>query len=249
MVASTVTTLRTGPKRAYTRSRNYVRKYRKVYKPWKKGYIRSRFFPNRMYGRSPIPVSYRCTMDYVETYYASSGVGGVFGTEAIFSLNSLYDPNYGGVGHQPYGFDQLSALYRRYIVYGCLVEVEANDPSADGVVIGYTAQGTNSVATLAAHTIDEVKERSMCYTRSVNNTGRQNVYFKRYYSIPRLEGLPISQYNIDDFGALCTTGPSKLSIFRVAIAGEHGVEGLTCNIRVRLRFKCKFYDRITQGQS
>lgn len=33
-----------------------------------------------------------------------------------FQLNSLYDPNITGAGHQPYGFDQLMTYYDHYLV-------------------------------------------------------------------------------------------------------------------------------------
>ena len=35
-----------------------------------------------------------------------------------FSTNSCYDPNVTGTGHQPGFFDQLSAMYQKYIVLG-----------------------------------------------------------------------------------------------------------------------------------
>ena len=53
-------------------------------------------------------------------------VTGVLGTATnIFNLNSLYDPDRTGVGHQPRGFDQIKTLYNRYRVYGCAYKVSA----------------------------------------------------------------------------------------------------------------------------
>lgn len=40
-----------------------------------------------------------------------------------FKANGLYDPNTTGFGHQPYGFDQWSALYRTYHVISSSVSV------------------------------------------------------------------------------------------------------------------------------
>lgn len=41
-----------------------------------------------------------------------------------FLCNGLYDPNASGVGHQPYYFDQMGALYDHYIVIGSEITVK-----------------------------------------------------------------------------------------------------------------------------
>lgn len=51
---------------------------------------------------------------YFETFDVISTTGGM-GTHLI-SCNGMYDPNYTGGGHQPFYFDQVSALYNHYTV-------------------------------------------------------------------------------------------------------------------------------------
>lgn len=46
-----------------------------------------------------------------------TGTSGAMGSYQ-FSCNGLYDPNITGIGHQPYYFDQLTALYNHYCVIG-----------------------------------------------------------------------------------------------------------------------------------
>jgi len=41
----------------------------------------------------------------------------------VYCLNSLFDPDVTGGGHQPRGFDQWSALFGQYMVHGCKYEV------------------------------------------------------------------------------------------------------------------------------
>lgn len=41
----------------------------------------------------------------------------------MFSANGMYDPDVAVGGHQPRGFDQLSAIYDEYQVRECIVEV------------------------------------------------------------------------------------------------------------------------------
>ena len=39
-------------------------------------------------------------------------------------MNSLFDPDQTGTGHQPYYFDQFAALYNRYTVLGSKLTAE-----------------------------------------------------------------------------------------------------------------------------
>lgn len=41
----------------------------------------------------------------------------------VFSCNGMYDPDFTGTGHQPYYFDQLSAIYNHYTVIGAKIKV------------------------------------------------------------------------------------------------------------------------------
>ncbi len=41
----------------------------------------------------------------------------------VYRLNSLFDPDFTGVGHQPIGFDQLMPMYDHYKVIGARVRV------------------------------------------------------------------------------------------------------------------------------
>lgn len=45
-------------------------------------------------------------------------------TTYAFRTNSLFDPDWTGTGHQPYRFDQLAAIYRKYTVVGSKITVE-----------------------------------------------------------------------------------------------------------------------------
>lgn len=40
----------------------------------------------------------------------------------VFRANSLYDPDYTGVGHQPLGYDQFSPMYKQYCVVGVKIK-------------------------------------------------------------------------------------------------------------------------------
>lgn len=68
-------------------------------------------FPDRM--------SVKLLYSDVKTF-ALSAAGNA---QTVFSLNSIYDPDVTGIGHQPRGHDELATLYKRYRVSGCKYEI------------------------------------------------------------------------------------------------------------------------------
>lgn len=63
------------------------------------------------------PPTMTTNMRYCDNILLTSYTGSVAGN--IFRINSLFDPDYTGVGHQPLYFDQFAASYGRYVVLGC----------------------------------------------------------------------------------------------------------------------------------
>lgn len=59
-------------------------------------------------------------MSMAEYFSINPPIGGV--GSAVFSCNGIYDPVQTNVTHQPYGFDQLSALYSNYCVLSSTAE-------------------------------------------------------------------------------------------------------------------------------
>lgn len=59
----------------------------------------------------------------------SMSINNAFQTQNKFSLNGLYDPDVGGIGHQPYGFDQMMGLYNTYCVLGAKIKILARPGS------------------------------------------------------------------------------------------------------------------------
>lgn len=69
-------------------------------------------------------------------YLASSQMQTAAGAAAVhtFQVNSLYDPDYTGVGHQPIGYDQLTALFQAYTVIGVRASIKVWNRDSDEFV-------------------------------------------------------------------------------------------------------------------
>lgn len=202
---------------------------------------------------SPFPTYYRCKMFYshVLTALAPQAVTGFFGAEHIFRLNSLYDPDFAGVGGQPYGFDQMAALYRRYKVTGVRIDISIYNPNEDGVIVGALLQPPEGTATLTGKSMEDIGDLPMCTYRVLHNTGNQRARIIQYMPMHKLAGLSPLQFkaNAGDFVSLVTTNPALYPYIRIAVGSIIGSTTASCQIHCKFTFYSTFYERIQQASS
>lgn len=70
---------------------------------------------------APFPDRMSVKLLYSDVKTLALGAGG--SSQTVFRLNSIFDPDFTGVGHQPRGHDELALMYRRYYVTGCKYEI------------------------------------------------------------------------------------------------------------------------------
>ncbi len=190
---------------------------------------------------------------YSELKAFTTGVAGIFGTEQVYSVNDLFDPDFSGVGHSPYGRDTLATLYRKYKVLAIKIDIMFTNPSADGLCVGMQLSPPNATAALAGQSINEAGEKQNVQLKYVNNTGRQTVQLGGYFPMHQLAQVSKLQFkaNIENFAALAGASPAALFVphLRIAAADVTGTGGLTIQAVTRLTFYAKWYDRIQLSQS
>jgi len=202
--------------------------------------------PIRQYSLwDPLPPTFPCRFRYQETKKFTCALA-AFGTENVWRLNSLYDPDFSGAGVYPYAFTQFQALYKNYRVLAVDIEVEFIDPSVDGMIGGVMVAATGNTTTLATQTIDWAATRPMIAVASVNNTGSQRALVKQRFTIAQVDGVPAAQVQADpNYAALVTGNPTNTPWLRVAVACEDtGNSTATLYAHVRITFQCVLYDRI-----
>jgi hypothetical protein len=100
------------------------RNYKKKSYAKKKSYTITKTTGPGMSLNFPLPRRYLLKTRYFEK--AINLDSGAIGTPVsyVFNLNSLYDPDYSGIGQQPIGFDQFMNFYDHYTVMGAKVRVD-----------------------------------------------------------------------------------------------------------------------------
>lgn len=99
----------------------------------------------RVSGGPGFAQSYRVQLPYAEIYQMNMSLGGV--ANQNFRLNSCFDPDLTGVGHQPRWFDQLAALYSYYTVVRATAQVILGPAPADNTLLITYLDGSGGTST------------------------------------------------------------------------------------------------------
>jgi hypothetical protein len=177
-------------------------------------------------------------LKYVETITLTTGGAGIPANQ-IFLLNSIFDPNSTGVGHQPYGHDQLALLYDRYRVFKCYWRIEAqNALAAQTTVYVVPINGT----AIGISNPDAIMETPRCVHKAVGVAGSSNsAVFRGKISLPKLNGQTSTEYKSDDrFQAPFGSNPNEAMSLLIACFAPSGVT--TVNLNVQLIYMVECFD-------
>ncbi len=201
---------------------------------------------------TPFPSRFTTTVKYVSFGSLTSGTAGVVGGQYVFRLNSIYDPDQTGAGHQPYGHDTLATLYGKYLVRKVKVRIIFSNPSADGVATCLAITPSNSGPFgMAGNTAEAIAEKPQCRVALLNNTGSQVETWDATIDLAKLEGLTAAQYFAEagQYGAAFGANPVLTPYISVALADIVQTGALTCQFGVELEYHVECYERNVLGQS
>jgi len=74
---------------------------------------------------SPIGKSHVCKFTYVDQVTLNAPVG--LASYYTYRANDLFDPDATGIGHQPYGFDQMISFFNHFTVIGSKITVQTTN--------------------------------------------------------------------------------------------------------------------------
>lgn len=149
------------------------------------------------------------TLHYTDNFSILNTAGGL--SEYSFRANSLYDPNYSGTGHQPFGFDQIAAFYNHYDVLSSTIKITMLCPNG-----GYTASVVTGV-----YLSDDTSAYSDWRTYSEAKRGTMKIH------PPYFAGASVTKSSYDkkiffsksadpgETTALVTTNPTEEVLFHV----------------------------------
>lgn len=164
-------------------------------------------------------------------------------TTVKFRVNGMFDPEEAIGGHQPRGYDEMTALYKKYRVTRACLEVWATMPNdTEGGLITVRMVNDNTNAT----TQDSVLEDPECVIKSCQYQSG-NCYIKKEVDLRKY----FVDFDNDDYVGICATGnPTKQYFFHVTplFTGTGGSSGqMRCTYR--LTYEAEFFDPQTPVSS
>lgn len=187
----------------------------------------------------PLAQRFICKQKYSDVFAISVGT-----PTYTFNLNSVFDPNRTGVGHQPYGFDNLAAIYNRYRVIGCTWNIQMWNSST---AVRTAVIPLNDLPTFTS--ISEICENPRAKWKTFI-PGGSPVLIRGYTSIPSLTGRTKAQYMADDrYQSPVTGSPQELALLHIACANlaDSTIDGTLFNIT--LEYTVEYFDIKNVAQS
>lgn len=182
---------------------------------------------------------------YSQAFTLTSGSSGVTGTGQAFSINSAFDPDISGTGHQPYGYDQLSLFFNSYQVLGFRAKIVANTigASSDQMILFSLLPSAISNSALNGITIDAALEKPFSGALMLTSSGNgRNSTVQLSLSPWEVEGVTRTQYTADmsDFRAVVTSSPNLQQQLVISNASPSLASAQVCTVVVYLEYLIEF---------
>jgi hypothetical protein len=169
------------------------------------------------------------------------------GAQQTMNLNSIFDPDRTGAGHQPLYFDQVAAIYNRYRVLKARWKITFAPATNPVYALVVPVNGLLSTAITTAATFETACENP----RSRFSTVGTSVPYKISGAIAlnNLNGCAITEYLADDrFEAVVTTSPSEVITLVIGLYNPNGVT-VAINQSIEIIYCVDLHDPISVAGS
>lgn len=183
------------------------------------GAVFSDLFPEKKY----------CKLTYAQTGTLNPGGAG-FSAVTAFRCNSVHDPDWSGVGHQPKHHDILAAVYERYCVVSANIEVRFWSPdtttSSSQCAVFVTTRPTNTDGMgVSENWANLVENGSINFGYlGFRDAGSDLTRVRASYDPVRMFGGPA--INEDDNQALYGANPSKSPLWWIGVVPIDSAEDI-----------------------
>ena len=194
---------------------------------------------------SPFPRTARKTLRYADTLLMTSSSGAAF--YQVFRLNSCFDPDLTGTGHQPYYFDQFCSSggpYLSYRVLGARVVIEAcidyGTPLPGMIVAGPSISSSTPPRSLIGGEVQPMLELPGWTGMQLSpNSPLRKLKFQ--FDIGKLFGVPKNGTQIEEeYEALYNANPADVMFFHICFQAADASSSTQAVVSVMIEYDVKF---------
>lgn len=190
--------------------------------------------PHQSGNLSVFPENYKFKARWAVNSTLSSAAGiDVFGTDKVFNLNSIYEPESGNTNHAVLGWTELANIYRRYRVTGVKYELVVYDPNVETMAVGIWVQPPENTFNMAGQTVQTMAEKGNMNIRFIANTGQQVIRHTKFHRLNNICNVRKTVlFNNETYSALMTANPAKVPTLKLASANT--TSGTVQSLRYKL---------------
>lgn len=190
--------------------------------------------PNQIYAQS-FPRQMKISLRYSDTNAKTSS--STLFIDHVYNLNSIFDPDRTGTGHQPQGHDVWAQLYNRYRVDACTVKVVFTNSSPNGTRLGLL--GSNDATAITDGNI--LCESPFGVHKNMTSTGPAVSLIKRF-DLAALTGISRPVYNAEErYSAIMGANPGEVIVAHV---GGQAEASFTFYYSIDMEFEVTLFDPV-----
>lgn len=170
----------------------------------------------------------------------------------VYRANSVYDPNYTGIGHKPTGFADMAEIYQYYVVLGSKITMRWTPTSTTNYNAGYfgimKSKAAGSFATFA--NVDTILENrtigkswKTAGAIALSSGNARNAQVSKRYSTKKYFTIKNIMDNLSAFGAAVSTNPTTQAYYSCWVAPiASGMPAAGLNFCIIIDYIVLFYD-------
>lgn len=196
------------------------------------------------------PDKQRVTLVYMD--HITRAGAATIGSDYVYSGNGCFDPDITGTGLQPVNFDDWSAIYGRYRVYGSSISVYLTTPgSATGtgqmmfcLAPRHTTTGVTSIFNWLSAS-SQMYAKHVLFSSASSSSRGTNCHLSSSISTKTILGYKTSAIDDDDtLQALTSANPTHQFYWHLMLGMTDQTSTGTCYMTVRIEYDVEFFDRL-----
>lgn len=172
------------------------------------------------------------TLSYTQSISTTAAVG-FYGTQ--LTQNDCYDPDFAGVGSQPYGFDQWMAQYSRFTVESSEITVTATSRAVSGLLEVAVVPVTSTITIPGSYEA----AMSMRFAKGVSTTGGSTPK-KMVSAIRTADLIGVPEYALVgdlNYSGTSSTSPTMRTLWCIVCETSGASDAFSLSIKVSYRVR------------